>query len=322
MKSSAFLARLRFELHELLVALRGPRFYLTLGLMAVGIVLGSVAVNGILIPRNLFAPGISGIALLWFYLLHWPSLGVIYGLLNVPLFLIGWREYALKYVVISILGVLMYSTALILTEGVVIPAPDPLMASIMAGVMMGFGSGLYLRMGGSAGGLDILATYIKKKIAVPMGTTLNAVNAIALIGAWLIYDLEVAFYSGVFMFVNSWTLERVLTGFSQRRAVLIISDYPEAVAEQVMKRLDRGVTFFHATGGYSNAPERVVYSVINLYELGRLKDLLFELDPKAFVVIYNTSEVIGERFLTWEEQGYRPGRIRSPLLPRPRDPAP
>lgn len=281
------------------------RFYGTLLATTLGCVAGSVAINGVLIPRNLFSPGTSGNSLLIFYLTGWPPLGVIYLALNVPIFVLGWREYALKYVAISMYGVVAFSVALILTENVTIPAPDPLMGALIAGVLMGAGTGFYLRLGGSAGGLDILATYVRKKLAIPMGSTVNAVNAINLIGALLIFDLSTAFYSAVFMWVNSWTLDKVQTGFSQHRAVFIITQRHEAVAQQIRARLDRGVTYFTATGSYSGQPMQVVYSVINMYELGRLKDIMFELDPSAYVMVTNTTEVIGRRFHTWEQEGYR-----------------
>ena len=312
-----FLVQLRWEFRELVQALGTWRFHGTLAATAVGCVAGSVAINGILIPRNLFAPGTSGTSLLIFYLTGWPSLGVIYLLLNVPIFLLGWREYALKYVAISAFGVLAFSLALILTGDVTIPAPDPLMGAIIAGVLMGAGSGFYLRLGGSAGGLDILATYIRKKLAVPIGTTLNAVNGLNLLGAVLIFDLSTAFYSAVFMWVNSWTQEKVQPGFSQNRAVFIITERHEAVAQQIRSRLDRGVTFFTATGSYSGRPLQVVYSVINMVELGRLKDIMFQVDPGAYVMVTHTTEVIGRRFHTWEEEGYRRPFDSHPLQPPP-----
>jgi uncharacterized membrane-anchored protein YitT (DUF2179 family) len=297
--------QLRWEARELLQALRTWRFHGTLLATTIGCVLGSIAINGVLIPRNLFSPGTSGNALVIYYLAGWPSLGVIYLLLNIPLFLIGWREYALRYVVISAFGVLVFSAALELTRNVFIPAPDPLMGAIIAGLMMGAGTGFYLRLGGSAGGLDILATYVRKKLAVPMGTTMNAVNAVNLMGALLIFDLSTAFYSAVFMWVNSWTLEKVQTGFSQHRGVFIITPEHEAVAREIRTRLDRGATFLAATGSFTGRPYQMVYCVINMYELGRLKDIMFELDPNAYVMVTSTTEAIGRRFHSWEQEGYR-----------------
>ncbi|MCH8844513.1 MAG: YitT family protein [SAR324 cluster bacterium] len=310
MSQNRFIEEFRWQLRELFQAFTEFRLYRTLAAMAVGIALIGVAINGIVIPQNMIAPGVSGISLLIFYVAHKPALGLIYFALNVPLFVIGWRVFALKYLFISICGVVMLSASLELTRDVRIPVPDPLMGSIIAAVILGFGSGFYLRLGGSAGGLDILATVIRKKFALPMGRVFVAVNAINLAGAWLVYDLNSVLYSALFMWVQAWTLDRVQTGFSQRRSVLIISDRPEEVAEGVMKRLDRGVTFFHGADAHSADPKKIVYTVINMVELGRLKELLFNIDPDALVVVHHTAEVIGARFLTWEEEGYhhRPPR--------------
>jgi len=314
MNRSRFMARLRWDLEELLRALRGWRFYRTLAAMAAGITLTSIVLNSVVLPARLFPAGITGIAALIYYLFDRPSIGIGYLLLNIPLFVIGWREFALKYVVTSLLGVFMFSAALELTRAWTFSIPDPLMGSIIGGAAVGLGSGFYLRFGGSAGGLDILGTYIKKRFAIPMGTLFNAVNAINLAAAWIVFGVSVAFYSGVYIWVTSWMIDKVQTGFSQRRAVFIITNKPEAVAEQVMKRLDRGVTYFHGAGARSSDPKKIVYSVINMGELGRLKDLLFQIDPDAFVAVHETNEVIGRRFLTWEEEGYR---RTTPIDPTP-----
>ena len=305
MLNPRFVAQMQWELRELAQAFKTKRFYAALLATLLGSLAGSIAINGVLIPRSLFSPGTSGISLLVYYLAGWPSVGVVYLLLNIPIFIIGWREYALKYVFISAVGVLIYTGALIATEDVVIPAPDPLMASILGGLLMGVGSGFYLRLGGSAGGLDILATYVRKKLGVPISGTLNAVNIVNLVGALLLFDLSTAFYSAVFMGVNSWMLERTQTGFSQHRAVFIITRAHQQVAWEIRERLNRGVTFFSAQGGHSGRPMQVVYAVINMYELGRLKDIMFRLDPDAYVMVSNTTEVIGRRFHSWEDQGYR-----------------
>ena len=296
--------QLRAELQELRAMLWTFRFCKTLFAMAVGVTLYSIAINGIVIPNHLFSPGVTGLSLLWLYVAGFPSLGVLYALINIPLFVIGWREFALKYVFISLIGVIMFSVALELTGEIRLDVQDNLMAALLAGVLAGSGSGFYLRMGGSAGGLDILATFIRKRFSIPIGTTLIAVNAINISGALAIEGLEIALYSAMFMWVNSWMVEKVQTGFSQRRAVLIVSAKPRETAERIMSQLERGVTFLHSTGGFSNKDSRAVYTVINLLELSRLKDLLFEIDEDAFITVLNAAEVIGAKFVTWDDQGY------------------
>jgi len=304
MRVNDFVDSMRWEIADLGRALRTWRYYRTFLVMIPGLTMGAIAINGVVIPLNLYAPGVSGVSLLWFYTTGFPSLGMIYLILNIPIFLIGWREYALRYLVISVLGALMFTLILELTQGVRLETKDPLMAALLAGVISGAGSGLYLRFGGSAGGMDILARFLKKRLGLPMGTTMNAVNLLNLGGAFLMFGLDNALYSAVYMWVNAMTLERVQTGFSQRQAVLIISKTPAEIAEQVMRRMDRGVTFFHATGGFTKNSELVVYSIVNRSEMGQLKALLYEIDPEALMVVYNTSEVIGRTFLTWEDEGY------------------
>lgn len=305
MLSPRFAAQMRWEFQELVRSLGTARFYVALLATALGALAGAVAINGILIPRNLFSPGTTGISLLIYYIAGWPSVGWIYLVLNIPIFIVGWREYALKYVVISTLGVFMYSGMLIVTQDVRVPAGDPLMAAVIAGVLMGAGSGFYLRLGGSAGGLDILASLLRKRLNVPMGTSLNAVNLFNLAGALILFDLGTAFYSAVFMGINSWVLDKVHSGFSQHRAVFVITSEHEEVARQIRERLKRGVTFFTAHGSYSGRPLQVVYAVVNMYEVGRLKDILFAVDPEAYVMVTATNEVIGRRFHSWEQEGYR-----------------
>ena len=294
----------QWELQTLRRGLRSKRSYLALGGTALGTLLVAMALNGLVLPLELGSSGIMGLAILGYYVFGVPDPAWGYLILNVPLFLLGWRAYSLSYVLLALLGVGIFSTALYLTRTISIPLDDPLLASILAGVMAGGGVGLYLSVGGSAGGLDILAAYIRRRWAIPMGLVFMVVNSVSLIGIALIGGLEAAVSTGLFMAISSWILERVPSGFGQRRAVWIISARTTAIATEVMQQLDRSVTYFRATQGYSAAPTEVIFTVVNLFELGRLKQLIRDVDPEAFVVVYSTSDVIGKRFLTWEDQGY------------------
>lgn len=304
--------QLKQEIAYLLNSFRTLSFWKTIALMIVGGLISSLAVNGLLIPNNFFDGGVNGLSLMIYYLFGKPSLGVIFFLFNIPIFLTGWRAMSLRFIFISLVGVFIFSVSLNLLQGVHISVQEPMMVAILAGVIKGFGHGIYLRVGGSFGGLDIVATVIKKKFSIPMGNTFIFINAITLIGAYLIYDLNIALYTGIFMFVSATVIEKVQTGFSQRKAVFIVSEEPDLIARKVMKQLDRGVTFFKSTGGWSDQEKKVIYTVINMIELGRLKEMLIEIDPHAFVAISNTSEVIGKRFLSWEDEGFMPPQEKKP----------
>lgn len=298
--------KIKQEIDYLLNSLKTFSFWRSIVLTFVGSLIVSVAVNGLLIPHHFFDGGINGLSLMVFYVLGAPTLGVIYLLFNIPIFLTGWRAMSLKYMVVSLVGVFIFSFSLNLLHGIQIPVTDPIIVAILAGIIKGFGTGIYLRYGGSVGGLDIVATVLRKKLSIPMGNTFIFINAITLIGAWLIQDLNIALYTGIFMFIDATVIEKVQTGFSQRKTVFIISARPDLIAEQVMKRLDRGVTFINTTGGWSHEPRKMIYTVINMIELGRLKQMMYDIDPDAFVAISNTAEVIGKRFLSWEDEGFSP----------------
>ncbi|OGG98876.1 MAG: hypothetical protein A2600_09180 [Candidatus Lambdaproteobacteria bacterium RIFOXYD1_FULL_56_27] len=290
---------------ELLLDLRRWSFWRTLLSMVVGITIFALAINGLVIQNHLFAGGLTGVALVFYYLTGKLSLGVIYFLLNIPLLVLSYRKLTLKYVVFSVLGMVMASLALHLTAGFSVPLDDPLMGAVIAGLVVGTGNGIYFRFGGSAGGLDILATYLRKRLSIPLGTTFNLFNLAVLVCSYFLRDIHSTFYSGIFIFCSAWMVDKVQSGFSQRNAVMIISDEPQKIAQAVIERLDRGVTFLHGTGAYRNHPTEIIYTVINSTETGRLKDLVYELDPHAFVTVLNTLAVIGKRFLTWEDAGYR-----------------
>ena len=305
------------ELQDLSDFVRRFAFWRTLLMIQIGCFIFGCVVNGILIPQNFFAGGLMGISLLIRTLSgDWISLSLLYILLNLPLFLLGYRSFSLRFLVISLMGMGILSLNLEWTEGMNIPTREPLLAAILGGILSGAGAGLYLRFGGSVGGLDILGTFIKKKFSIPIGNTFILVNLVIIAANGLLYDLDIALYTGIFMFVFSWALQRVQTGFSQRKAVFIISKKPEEVADKVLRKMDRGLTYFHAYGGLDHEPREVIYTVINMLELGRLKQYLYEIDPDAFMAVNDTAEVIGKKFLSWEDEGFKPIR-KKPTVPDP-----
>ena len=300
------MSKIKEELQEFFIALCTWKYWYMLLMLTVGCFSFSFVVHGILIPQHFFAGGITGLTLLFYdSISDYVSLSVLIILLNIPIFLIGYREFSLKYMLTSIIGMIIYAISLNVTEEAYIPLEDPMISAIFGGVVAGFTTGLYLRLGGSVGGLDILGTVLKKRLEIPIGYLFNAINFFVIIGNAILYDLESALFTGVFMYIFSWCMQKGIIGLSQRKSVFIISSKPESVAEKILQRMDRGFTYFHASGGYAGGEKRVIYTVINLLELGRLKEYLFETDPDAFIAVQDTGDVIGKRFLTWEDEGYR-----------------
>lgn len=262
-------------------------------LITVGCLLCAVAIKGILIPKEFLAGGVTGLSILIHYVLPSLPVGVIYFILNIPLFFIGWMFVGHRFFWYSIAGVVIFSTILFLPYPL-IPINDMILAALTAGIITGVGSGIILRSLGSAGGLDILSVILFKKFSIRPGTFVLAFNALLITGAAFRIPLEMVIYTLIFMYVTSYCVNMVVTGLSQRKAIMIISPQWRAIADEIMKRMQRGVTVVRGEGGYSGDEVRILYSVVTFSELSRYKQMIRNLDPQAFVVVTETLEVMGK----------------------------
>ena len=266
-------------------------------LMTLGSLLCAVAVNGILIPHQFFGAGFTGISLVIHYLAPSLPIAVLYFILNVPLFALGWMYVGRRFFLYSIAGMLIFSGALAFTH-VSLPVYDKLLSALLAGIIMGMGSGIILRSLGSGGGLDILSVILMKRFSIRLGTSILTFNAFVLAAGAILFSLEMALYTLVFLFGSSYMVNLVVTGLSQRKAVFIISPQWEEISREIMEKIQRGVTIIGGRGGYTGREEQILYTVITFRELSRLKQLISVIDPDAFVVVTDTLEVMGHRIGT------------------------
>jgi uncharacterized membrane-anchored protein YitT (DUF2179 family) len=261
-------------------------------LICLGSVICAVAIKGILIPNQFISGGITGLALIVYYLFPVIPIGVIYFVMNIPLYVLGWLSIGQRFFWYSLVGLIVFSLA------VMLPIPvfhinDKILAALLAGIISGGGSGIILRSKGSAGGLDILSIMLLKRYSIRLGTTVLAFNAGLLIFAAFRFSLESALYVLIYMFVTSQVLNVVVTGLSQRKAVMIISMRWADINRQIIDKIERGVTIVRAQGGFTGQETHILYSVVTFQELSRLKDIVRRIDPRAFVVVTETMEVMG-----------------------------
>jgi len=271
-----------------------PQIAWNLALIALGSALCAVALNGILIPREFLSGGFTGLALIIHYLFHTFPIGAIYFLLNVPNFAFGWKYVGRRFFLYSGAGMFIFSAA-IQTIHVRLPVYDYLLSALLAGILVGIGSGIILKSLGSAGGTDILSVILLKLFSIRLGTTILAFNGIILLAAAALFTLEMALYTLIYLYISSYMLNLVVTGLNQRKAVYIISTQWEQISHQIMEELQRGVTLLKGEGGFTGKDQHILYTVITFRELSRLKGLIRRLDPDAFVVVSETLEVMGHR---------------------------
>jgi uncharacterized membrane-anchored protein YitT (DUF2179 family) len=263
-------------------------------LIAVGAMLCAVGINGILIPQQFLSGGVTGVAIAIRYLVPSLPIAMLYFILNIPIYALGWMYVGRRFFLYSIAGLLIFSGALTYSN-ILLPVHDKILSAILAGIIIGVGSGIILRSLGSAGGLDILSIILMKRFSIRLGSSVLAFNALVLgIGA-VLFSLEMSLYTLVYLYVNSSMINLVVTGLSQRKAVNIISPKWETIAQEINEKIQRGVTIMRGQGGYTSQEHQILYTIITFRELARLKQLISAVDPNAFVVVTDTLEVMGQR---------------------------
>jgi uncharacterized membrane-anchored protein YitT (DUF2179 family) len=271
------------------------RLLFNLFLLTAGACIFAAGLNGVIIPKRLLSGGVIGVALIIHYLLPQFNIGFIYFCLNIPLILIGWFCVSRKFIYYTIYGMIAQSLAAAFIVPHLPPIENPLLAAVFGGIICGVGGGITLRSQGSGGGLDILAVYLHKKLQLKMGWTSSLANTFILaVGAYF-FGLEPVLYSFVYVYTSGRVMDSVITGFNQRKSIMIISNSADLIAEHILTELGRGVTFLKGTGAYTGELKEVIFSIITLTELAKMKELVFDIDPDAFMVVNDTLEVLGKR---------------------------
>ena len=263
-------------------------------LITLGSALCAVGINGILLPQQFYGAGFTGVSLLIHYLAPSLPVPVLFFILNIPVFALGWMYVGRPFFLYSIAGMFIFSAALQWIH-ISLPVYDKMLSALLAGIITGAGSGIILRSLGSAGGLDILSVIFLKRFSIRLGTTILAFNSILLGAGAILFSLDNALYTLIYIFVCSYVVNFVVTGLSQRKAVLIISAQWEKISYEIMEKTQQGVTIIRGQGGYTGREEQILYMVITFRDLPQLKQLIRAVDPDAFVVVTDTLEVMGHR---------------------------
>ncbi|REK77920.1 YitT family protein [Paenibacillus paeoniae] len=256
-----------------------------------------------IIPNQLMEGGLTGIAVLLNYAVGW-KLSITTLLLNIPLFLIGWRALGKFQMLYTIIGTGSLSIFLALIEylihsGWLVPfqsSNDYMLAALYAGATLGTGLGIVFRYGGTTGGIDIIARILTRWRSFSMGQVILAFDAI-IIGISILYiSLEKVLYTLVVVFIASKMIDFLQEGAYSAKAFSIITDHGEKIAMAITHELERGVTLMPAKGAFSGQKKEIVYCVVERAENRRLKTIIRNIDPRAFIVISDVHDVLGEGF--------------------------
>ena len=251
-----------------------------------------------LMPNHMNAGGISGLAQVVVELIGFGSVGTLSIFINLPLFLLGGIKIGKKFFAGSLLGMMLSSVLIDLFAVLPFPVVEPLIGVLYGGVLCGLGLGIVFISGTSTGGSDILVRLLKLRYRnVPIGQISMCFDAIVVVLTGLVFgDISKALYTGITVFVTSQVIDAVVYRFDYSKVALIISREYEEIAKQIGMKLDRGATFLNGEGSYSHAPTKVVLTAVKKQQLAELKELVTGIDPRAFIIVQEAHQVLGDGF--------------------------
>jgi uncharacterized membrane-anchored protein YitT (DUF2179 family) len=263
------------------------------------IILGSIIVGltfrVFLFPNEIASGGVSGISTI---------LGHAFGiepaltqwLFNIPLFIAGVVLLGRQFGIKTLVGTLFLPLVVYLSRNMEPVTNEPFLAALFGGIGVGIGIGLVFRGKASTGGTDLAAQIIHKYSGLTLGVSVLLIDGFIVASSAFAFNIELALYAMISLYVTGKTIDMVQVGLGYAKVAFIVSAHQEKMRHAILNDLDRGVTKLSATGGYTEQERPVLLCVVNQTEVSKLKELVYQTDPHAFVIVTDTNEVLGEGF--------------------------
>ncbi|MCM3041514.1 YitT family protein [Paenibacillus motobuensis] len=262
----------------------------------VGAFLFALAVNLFVIPNEFGEGGVTGVTIILYYLFQW-SPSIVNIIINGLLLIVGYKFLDRQTTVYTILAVAFNSLFLHLTEGWTIASHELTINAVFAGVLVGTGIGLIVRVGGTTAGTVILARIANKFLDWNISYALLFFDLIVAFSSYFIIGPEKLMLTIVALYVGTKVMDFIIEGLNPKKAIMIISEKQNDIAEMVITQMDRGVTVLSGHGYYTKNPKEVLYIVISKQEVSTLKKIVKSIDQAAFLTIHDVRDVFGEGFL-------------------------
>lgn len=266
-----------------------------------GILLGAfiiaIAIQIVLVPVHMLTGGASGIAIILKFLTG-VDIWIWFFVLNIPIFIVGYKFISKRFALYSLLGMLALTLFLAITKNwqVDLGLNNLLLAAILGGILHGLGIGITLRSKGSTGGLDIIAVIISNIWGYNFGNIIFYVNLIILAVFLLTSNIELTLFSAITIFISSKVVDKVQLGPNISKSALIISTQCTDIADEILSNLHRGCTYLSGRGAYTGESRDIIMVIVSRTQLPRLKEIVFQIDPNAFITINEAIEVLGKGF--------------------------
>ncbi len=266
-------------------------------------IINGFGVTTFLAPVDLYDSGFSGTSMLLAQLTPSAfSLSLFLIILNIPLFLYGYKKQGAVFTIYSVYGVIIYSlTSYVITYiipvDVMTASPfagsDLFLCAIFGGILSGIGSGLTIRFGGALDGIEVLSVIFAKRLGITVGTFVMIYNVILYLAAGIIMSSWVLpLYSIITYIAALKTIDFIVEGIDKAKSAMIITANPSCVTKALSEEFGSGITIIDAKGYYSSKNIHMIYFVINRFQISKMKRIIHSIDPSAFVTITEVSEVL------------------------------
>ena len=276
----------------------------------IGCYILAFSINVFLKPNNFVLGGVTGLGIILdtvfkeTFNVGFP-LWLSNILINIPLFLIGLKCYGFKFIKNTLFGILFLSFALFSTQWLPTFTEDIFLSAVFGALLDGIGLGIIIKNRFSTGGTDLVAYVVHKFLKhIPIPKILFCVDGAIILTGMLVFDFRFTLYAIISVFIVSKVISIVIDGFDFAKAVYIISDKSEEIGEKILTIIDKGATSISAKGMYTKNTKEIVFCVIDQKQIPELKDMIYDIDENAFVVISNVSEVMGLGFKKHSEQKF------------------
>lgn len=262
-----------------------------------GATMAAASIELFLVPNSIIDGGIIGISLILTLLTGIPF-GLLILLINLPFLFFGYKYIGRNFFISSAFAIIVLALVEIPLKSVEPFVTDPLLATVFGGLLLGAGVGIVIRNGGALDGTEILGILLTKKIPFSVGEFVMFFNVFIFGWAGFVLGMEQAMYSILTYYIASKTIDAVIQGLDETKAVIIVSDEYEELGNAIHERLGRSITNLKGSGGFSNKEKDVIYVVVTRLEISKLKQIVYEVDTNAFLTIMNTQEAHGGQFKT------------------------
>ncbi|MCI8479061.1 MAG: YitT family protein [Oscillospiraceae bacterium] len=272
--------------------------------IAIASVIHTIGFNWCYVPNQIGFGGITGVGQILNVFIPVLPVGMAILLLNLPLFLLGWRLLGGQMLVSSLFATVLTSVTIDMLSAVYTFQPmDPLLGCIFGGMLVGASLGMILLQGATTGGTDLIARLLKLKFAwLPMGKLLMAVDLAVIVATAIVFRrFESALYGLVALYISSIVMDMVLYGMDHAKVAYIISDHHEAITQAIVHDMDRGVTILHGEGAYTGTEKQVLLVAFKQRQIVSLKRMVQALDPNAFLIVCEAHEVLGGGFRSYQQ---------------------